>query len=313
MSLDGGPNLDSREFLDFMKKWGIDRRLSSAYYPQSNGRAEAAVKTAKRITREHLGDNDKIARALLAYRNTPLKGCEASPAQLMLGRNIRDFVPAPSSGYRVSSKWAHFLRQREVAILKNNAKVVQQTEHRLSLGDLTVGTEVRCQNTRNNEWDRVGTIVECCGFRQYQVRMHGSGRIALRNRIHLRKILFAKPHVANMGNTKGATGSSLQNVTDNSSRYSQTTRRMLVSVATRPPREQWCREELLHQHQSILPPQRAPRRVRQQSSHQESGGQPGQDDRLTVMASRTINIGLSSMGGEMLDLSSCIYVSFLCL
>ena len=118
-SLDGEPNLDPREFLDFMKKWGIVRRLSSAYYPQSNGRAEVVVKTAKRIPREHIGGNDKIARALLAYRSTPLKGYEASPARLMLGRNIQHFVTAPSSGYRVSSiKWAHFLRQREVAILK---------------------------------------------------------------------------------------------------------------------------------------------------------------------------------------------------
>ena len=114
MSLDGGPNLDSREFLEFMKQWGIKRRLSSAYYPQSNGRAEVAVKTAKRIIMEHVGDNDKIARALLAYRNTPLKGCDASPAQLMLGRSIRDFVPAPPSGYRVSNKWSHYLRQRMV-------------------------------------------------------------------------------------------------------------------------------------------------------------------------------------------------------
>ena len=117
ISLDGGPNLDSREFMQFLKQWGVTRRLSSAYYPQSNGRAEAAVKTAKRIIMEHTGNRDKIARALLAYRNTPLKGCDASPAQLMLGRNIRDFVPAPPSGYRVSNKWAHFLRQREISML----------------------------------------------------------------------------------------------------------------------------------------------------------------------------------------------------
>ena len=60
ISLDGGPNLDSKECLDFLRKWGVERRLSSAYYPQSNGRAEAAVKTSKRLIKEHVGNNAKI-------------------------------------------------------------------------------------------------------------------------------------------------------------------------------------------------------------------------------------------------------------
>ena len=42
---DGGPaSLEARQFF---KQWGIRHRLSSAHYPQSNGRAEAAVKMAK--------------------------------------------------------------------------------------------------------------------------------------------------------------------------------------------------------------------------------------------------------------------------
>ena len=184
ISLDGGPNLDSKELLQFLKQWGVRRRLSSAYYPQSNGRAEAAVKTSKRIIMENVGDDDKIARALLAYRNTPLKGSDTSPAQLMLGRNIREFVPAPPSGYRVSNRWSHFLRQREKSMIKTNENLIKQTENRLSLGELPIGCEVRCQNTRTNEWDRMGMVVENCGFRQYKIRMHGSGRIVLRSHIH---------------------------------------------------------------------------------------------------------------------------------
>ena len=46
IALDGASNLLSRELPDFLRRWSIHRRLSSAYYPQSNGRAEAAVNDA---------------------------------------------------------------------------------------------------------------------------------------------------------------------------------------------------------------------------------------------------------------------------
>ena len=49
ISSDGGTNLMSEEMCAFFKRWGISTRISSAYYSQSNGRAEAAVKSAKRL------------------------------------------------------------------------------------------------------------------------------------------------------------------------------------------------------------------------------------------------------------------------
>ena len=48
ISTDGGPPFNSVEYKTLCKNWGIQGRLSSAHYPQSNGRAEAAVKTVKR-------------------------------------------------------------------------------------------------------------------------------------------------------------------------------------------------------------------------------------------------------------------------
>ena len=49
VSSDGGPQFSSHAFQTFLKTWGIDHRLSSVSYPQSNGRAEMGVKTAKRM------------------------------------------------------------------------------------------------------------------------------------------------------------------------------------------------------------------------------------------------------------------------
>jgi hypothetical protein len=49
ISLDGGPNLQSTEITEWLESWGTKVRKSSAYYPQSNGRAEAGVKSLKRL------------------------------------------------------------------------------------------------------------------------------------------------------------------------------------------------------------------------------------------------------------------------
>ena len=48
-SNDGGPEFKAAETQDFFKRWGIKCRMSSAYLPESNGRAELAVKSMKRL------------------------------------------------------------------------------------------------------------------------------------------------------------------------------------------------------------------------------------------------------------------------
>jgi len=55
ISTDGGTNLTSYEVCKFLNKWGVVMRISSAQYAQSNGRAEAAVKSAKRLLRANTG------------------------------------------------------------------------------------------------------------------------------------------------------------------------------------------------------------------------------------------------------------------
>ena len=165
ISLDGGANLMSKEFLNFLTIWGVKRCLSSSYYPKSNGRAEAAVKTMKRLIMENTGkggniDSDKIAVALLQYRNTPLKGENKSPAQLLLGRKLRDSIPQSPKGYEISNQWQYFLRQREVSMSEKNASSKtyhdQKTEHYATPSS---GTRVRCQNTHTKKWDRNGLII----------------------------------------------------------------------------------------------------------------------------------------------------------
>ena len=181
----------------FLKQWGCRHRLSSAYFPHSNLRAEQGVKLAKKLIRDNTDksgslDNDKFARALLNYRNTPLRDNGRSPAQIVTGRQLRDHLPANPESYKPSKEWLVIKEQRELALAKRYAKQEEVwSEHTKTLPELPVGTMVRVQNQAGNKpkrWDRTGLIVEVLPHLQYRVRMDGSGDISLRNRRFLRKI-----------------------------------------------------------------------------------------------------------------------------
>ena len=48
LSSDGGPEFTAAETQEFLERWGVRHRLSAAYHPSSNGRAEVVVKSMKR-------------------------------------------------------------------------------------------------------------------------------------------------------------------------------------------------------------------------------------------------------------------------
>ena len=109
----------------WLNKWKVNTRRSSPYYHQSNGRAEAGVKSLKRLLNGNLGtkgtlSTDIVAHALLQYRNTALRGINTSPAELALGRTLRDSIPLPPYRYKVDVGWAKHLKQRESQMSKTN-------------------------------------------------------------------------------------------------------------------------------------------------------------------------------------------------
>ena len=99
ISSDGGSEFVAPETTFFFVKWSIHyHRRSSAYLPQSNGRAEVAVKSTKRalegnVDRDGSLNTEAVVRALLQLRNTPDRECGLSPAQILFGRSLRDSLP----------------------------------------------------------------------------------------------------------------------------------------------------------------------------------------------------------------------------
>ena len=86
---DNGPQYPSQEFADFAKQYVFKHTTSSPHFPQSNGQAERGVKTVKKL----LKGVDDPCMALLSYRSTPFPWCGLSPAQLLMGRQIRSNIP----------------------------------------------------------------------------------------------------------------------------------------------------------------------------------------------------------------------------
>ena len=198
LATDGGQPFASHDIQQFLKDWGVRWRLSSAYYAQSNGRAELAVKTAKRILQENTsasGDlqTDRTARALLQYRNTPIQHLDVSPAQMLYGRTLRDHLPSLPDVLQIRPEWQLLAEDRERAFKKRHIRDMERyNEHTKPLPGLSVGESVAVQNqtgTHPNRWDKTGVITEVRDNNQYTVRLDGSGRCTLRNRKFLRRIL----------------------------------------------------------------------------------------------------------------------------
>ena len=148
------------------------------------------MKSTKRIIRVNISDRgslniDKTSEAILQYLKTPLRGVDKSPAQLAVGRQLRDGVPTATHNLQVDKHWRQTLRKRELEIAKTHEILAGKDTSR-RLAPLQPGNQVRIQNPVSNKWDRTGVVTEALQHRQYTVRLDGSGRVSLRNRRHLR-------------------------------------------------------------------------------------------------------------------------------
>ena len=196
LTSDGGPQFTAGITQDFLKSWDVHHRLTSVANPHANSRAEIAVKTVKRILQANTNavgslEVDAFQRAILIYRNSIDPETKTSPAMTLFGRPIRDPIPAPLGKYCPHQTWQETIANREKALaIRHSREREKWSEHTRSLKPLDVGDHVYVQNVVGNnplKWERTGIVVEILPYRQYNIKLDGSGRITLRNRRHLRK------------------------------------------------------------------------------------------------------------------------------
>ena len=192
LDTDGGPQYKSQGFARFLANWGIEHRISSPYYAQSNGRAELGVKTAKRLLKENTNpdgslNNNKVACAILQYHNTPLRDGPMSPAQLLFGRALADFLPVNPREYQLHPYW-----QAQVDLSQQRRQLQHQSvAKRYNVGTrelrpLAPGGTVYVQNPATKRWDQSATVIEVLPYRKYKLRLNSTGNITFRNRRFLK-------------------------------------------------------------------------------------------------------------------------------
>ena len=98
-------------------------------------------------------DNDAMVRALLSHRNTPDPGCKLSPAQILLGRPLRDTLPAINKDVMVFNnpsvlpQWREAWKAKEEALKARYVKTLEAlSEHAKPLPTLEEGDHVMIQN-----------------------------------------------------------------------------------------------------------------------------------------------------------------------
>ena len=164
----------TREFKEFAHEWGFHHTTSSPEYPQSNGAAERAVQTAKRILKKAAADHKDPFEGLLKYRNTPFQDIGVSPVQLLMSRRTRTMIPTHR---RLLLPQAVDADQVVKALkLRQNISKRNYDKQSKDLPPLEVGDKVRIRPNREREWRKAEVLP-----RSYLLE-DDQGRVYRRNR-----------------------------------------------------------------------------------------------------------------------------------
>ena len=178
---DNGAQFSSAEFAVFARTWGFDHVTSSPRYPQSNGKAENAVKTIKRLFKKCKDAGQSEYLALLDWRNTPTEGIGTSPAQRLMGRRSRTLLPVAANLLK-----PHYDTKADTQALAGTKRRQQYYYNRAAkpLKTITPGETVRMKLPGQDTWSP-GTCTEKLENRSYMVKVGDT--VYRHNRRHIQK------------------------------------------------------------------------------------------------------------------------------
>ena len=211
---DNGPPYNSHEFRAFAELYHFDHTTSSPGYAQSNGKAESAVKIAKKLMIKAREAGTDPYLALLNYRNTPTEGMDSSPAQRLFGRRTKTTLPTvkallmPKTVTNTVEKLGD-KRKKQANYYNRNAKQLPAFKD----GDVVCMQPAKYKS----RWQKA-TVQRQANIRSYDV-VTDYGTVYRRNRRHLRRTT-APPAVPDVTTPRAAdvtdkvTDTLTDNVTD---------------------------------------------------------------------------------------------------
>ncbi len=183
---DNGPCFAADLFQQFAADYGFLHTTSSPRYAQANGEAERAVQTAKGLLRKasdpHL--------ALLTYRTTP-NHTGYSPAQLLMGRQLRSTLPITTSALKPAIP-------DNVTVAENDHAAKQRQErnfnsrHRVrSPQPWQRGEEVWVPDLHTR-----ATVIQSLPFRTYELLTSSGSKVRRNGRALRAPLPFVAHHAA---------------------------------------------------------------------------------------------------------------------
>nr|GEU35789.1 reverse transcriptase domain-containing protein [Tanacetum cinerariifolium] len=143
---DRGTHLCNDQFTRIMIKYGVTRRLATAYHPQMSGQVEVSNRGLKRIIERTVGENrtswsDKLDDALWAFRTAykTLIGC--TPYKLVYGKSCHLLIELEHKAY-----WALKHAYENSVIYKERTKKLHDSK--INNRIFNVGDQVLLFNSR---------------------------------------------------------------------------------------------------------------------------------------------------------------------
>jgi len=189
---DNGPQFSCEEFASFAKCWDFEHVPSSPGNSKANGKAESAVKSAKRLLKKTADGGEDQYLALLDSRNTPNQGMDSSPVQRLMNRRTKTLLPTASRLLLPRSSNTEL--DRDKLKLKQQKQAQRYNKSAKDLPVLMEGDVVRMQPfiLGQKEW-RKAVVTSRLDERSYNVQTpNGTYR---RNRAHIRKTPEVPPDV----------------------------------------------------------------------------------------------------------------------
>ena len=138
-------------------------------YPQSNGKAENAVKSCKALFKKARLDRKDPLLELIDWRNTPSEGIGTSPVQRLMGRRTRTLLPTTEKLLRPEIPQS--TGERPTAGKKALTKYYNRNTNKLS--ELHIGDNIRMRLSGDRRWS-LGQCRRVLGHRPYEVEVNSA-------------------------------------------------------------------------------------------------------------------------------------------